>query len=123
MATLNHTEQNTPTQAAGTRMDGARAAIAAIRKLGAISIRYNDGDDDTPEAYQAKQAATIAALTDAAGQVPPFLDGFLAAVADYIGMCETVGTPDLDNWKPDVLLTPQELEERIAELFPEHQAA
>lgn len=86
---------------------GAMTAVAAMLELERCA-EYLEDEEDTAEAYFKRRGDAIRAITDVAGPLPPFLSGFIEAIAEALHFHATAGTPDLLAWKPEAAMTTEE---------------
>ena len=101
------------------RRAGAISALRAMTKVRNTASAFNDTsnvDGDTLESMLRSQACAVRAVTEAAGELSPFLSGFIEAMAEYIYSTQNGGPPELSLWKPDAALTATELAEYRASL-------
>ncbi len=96
---------------ADARSLGAMAAVLAMLKCEKIAESYNnDPEYDTAECTLLAQTKGVHAVTEAAGDMSPFLSGFVTALAEYIyGGMATEGQFDLLVWKPNAAMSEAEL--------------
>lgn len=94
-----------------TRRAGALACIAALRRLvEAASQPIGNKAAD----FFTKQHGDAQAFAASLGSMPPFAEGAIIALAEYIHETETTGTPDLEAWEPEAAKTEAERKRHIA---------
>lgn len=92
-------------------------AIRCMRALSAMEKVVGASGPEYDDSWLAKEAATNTLLA-ATGKQSEFMRGFLTVMAEYVCMCSDGGVPDLDgNWKPDAMMTKQELARHRQELL------
>ena len=88
-----------------TSHKGAMAALLALREAETIAgNRMND--------YFLNQDLSTHAITSAAEPLSPFMQGFVAAFAEYVYFINAVGTPDLHVWKPEATMDEADIKAR-----------
>lgn len=86
---------------------GAEACVAVLAQLENI-LRIND-IGQSPADWYVYQDAAIAELLGAAGDMPPRVRGVLAVLAELVVVEEqTSASYDLREWRPEVLMSPDE---------------
>lgn len=93
-----------------SRRSGALTCLAAMRQLLAAA---EDMPNDAA-GFFSKQHADAQAFATSLGPVPPFAQGAIIALAEYIHHWETAGGPDLEHWTPEAAKTKAEREQDIA---------
>lgn len=86
--------------------NGAIAAIDTMRVI--ESIAKIGHWEWTNEDYFKSQELAITSSLLAAGNLPDRAKGVIMAMAEYIYMCNSAGTPNLDQWKPESAMTDDE---------------
>jgi hypothetical protein len=86
--------------------NGALACIDAMKIIEQIAGSGNS-DWSIDDCFKNQNIAVNAALL-AAGDVPKRLQGLISAMAEYIYMCNSAGTPNLELWKPEAAMTDDE---------------
>jgi hypothetical protein len=56
----------------------------------------------------------VSTLTTSAGPLTPFLAGFITTLAEYIDLNLGLNPRVSRNWKPELVMTPDEIEARRA---------
>lgn len=101
---------------------GAAAAEEEHRRAGAVSCltalrQMIAGAQDMPNdaaGFFSKQHGDAQAFVASLGPMPPYAEGALIALAEYIHHLETTGDPNLDVWKPEAAKTKAERKRDIA---------
>lgn len=93
------------------RRTGGLAAMLALLKMESITEERSDDEGvDAALAYHyEQQARAIKAITDAAGEISPFLHGFIATLAEHASYCQETGAPSLLHWKAQAAMTAGEI--------------
>lgn len=83
-----------------SRIVGARKCIDALRRL--EQSAESDVAEDTAAEFYAQRLADARSLVAALGPMTPEQEGAVAALAEYIHMSLSSGTPNLepDGWLP-----------------------
>lgn len=92
--------------------DGANAGFNAMKII--EHIADNGSPDWTIEDCFTAQRVAVSAALMAAGDVPDRVKGVIAAMAEYIYSTNSAGPPNLDLWKPEAVMTDQEIVENVA---------
>ena len=89
---------------------GARACLQALRDMEAAAELTNTPGKTWERQWLDKQAARNI-LMKAAGDMPPFLIGFVLALAEYVDASNTSGQPSLDagGWTPEASMSAAEV--------------
>jgi hypothetical protein len=91
-----------------TMRQGALACMAALRDIETIAEMATHTPELTMEEYWQEQKAVVDILLKAAGATSPYISGFLAVFAEYVGFISGPGIPDLDAWIPHAAMTEAE---------------
>lgn len=100
---------------------GALAALQAIQKAETLAGEYESTSDMEETPWKALHGGidhrqrVVANFLEAAGELPPYAQGFVATLAEYIDFGMRIGEPDLANWKPEAVMTAEEIEKSRAE--------
>jgi len=87
--------------------EGAEACLKAIRKMESMS--------ELPDSeYYGERARMVSTLTTAAGPMTPYLAGFITALAEYIDLNLGSNPRVTANWRPEAVMTSEEIERRRA---------
>lgn len=105
-----------------SRRSGARCCLASLRQLVENASRPFDRPEKAGDFF-ARQHGDAQAFAASLGQMPPFLEGVIIALAEYIHETETAGGPDLEHWTPEAAKTKAEREQDIAAMAREMEAA
>jgi len=89
--------------------DVRNGAIAALDSMKIIEQIAENGNTDwtLEDCFKAESIAISSALL-AAGDISERAKGVIAAMAEYIYMCAEAGTPNLEKWKPQSAMTPEQ---------------
>lgn len=98
-----------------SRRSGALCCLASLRQLIGNANRPFDRPEKAGDFF-ARQHGDAQAFAASLGSMPPFLEGAIIALAEYIHETETTGTPELDVWMPDEAKTKAERKRDIAGL-------
>lgn len=88
--------------------NGAIAALDAMKIIEQIAESGNS-DWTIDQCFKAQNIAVNSALL-AAGEIPERAQGVIAAMAEYIYMCNSAGMPNLEQWRPEAAMTDNEKE-------------
>ncbi len=86
--------------------DGAIACIDAMRIIEQIA-ESGAGYRTIDDCFNAQRIAISSAILTA-GDIPKRAQGVIAAMAEYIYMCNSAGTPNLKQWRPEAAMTESE---------------
>lgn len=86
---------------------GGLAALAALREVGVLAEDPPTGEE-TMDGWFDRRDRAIMAMVRAADGGPQHLRGFLEAVGEYAWLAGVAGLPDLDHWKPEAAMTPED---------------
>ncbi|SHM05371.1 hypothetical protein SAMN05216428_11286 [Nitrosospira sp. Nsp11] len=102
---------------------GAIASFEALRIITRIASTQDLGENKDPDAEDRKffflrdQELIKTALLNSAGPISPFIRGFLCVLGEYIGSTVETGGADLYIWKPACLMSVQQREAEVDEIF------
>lgn len=102
-----------------SRRSGALTCLAAMRQL-------IDAAQDMPHdaaGFFSKQHADAQAFAASLGPMPPFAEGAIIALAEYIHQWETTGGPALEHWTPEAAKTAADRKRDITAMAREWEAA
>lgn len=94
---------------AGSFKEGAAACIEALRRAEKIAdpeVPSTAREDDN---YFEMQDQATAEIMRAVGTVPPYTAGAVKVLAEYVVGLYQVGQFDLYGWKPEALMTEEEI--------------
>ena len=101
---------------------GAMAGLSALRTIERIVERYRNGEVDSKSYFRDRELIK-AAMVDSVGIDSPFLNGFLATLAEYIdAFMQDNDGPVLDVWKPESVMTASEIKAERAQIFEGEEA-
>lgn len=86
--------------------NGAIAALDAMKIIEQIAESGNSAWT-IDQCFKAENIAVNSAIL-AAGDIPERAKGVITAMAQYIYMCHSAGTPNLEQWKPESAMTPEQ---------------
>lgn len=64
--------------------------------------------------YHWERDRMVSTLTTAAGPLTPFMTGFITTLAEYIDLNLGCNPRVTSNWRPEAMMTPEEIEARRA---------
>jgi hypothetical protein len=85
---------------------GALACIDAMKIIEQIA-ESGASYKTIGDCFTAQRVAISSAIL-AAGDIPERAQGVIAAMAEYIYMCNSAGTPNLKQWRPEASMTENE---------------
>jgi hypothetical protein len=94
-----------------SRVGGAMAGMDALRNIEGVVARTRrmagDAGLSMDEWWQIQDGA-VEAMLISAGKQDSFMTGFLTTLTEYIIAVQESGTPDLEKWNPEAVMTPAE---------------
>lgn len=117
MATAKHSSRNN-----SGRIAGALACLEALRAIERAANDFNPGE--TAASFYAARQADVDAFVDALGPMSPELRGAVEAIAEYIHINLTDGTPNTnpEGWLPVSAMLDSERIAMVEHLDAEHEA-
>lgn len=97
--------------------DGAIACFDAINIIEHMADN-GAGEWSIDDCFKAQRLAISSAVI-AAGNVSERAQGVISALAEYIYSCNSSGLPNLDKWRPEAMMTEQEIAEQMARCYVE----
>jgi hypothetical protein len=99
---------------------GAKASFSALRLMEQIAdySELKTGDVITKERYFRDLELAKSALINSAGPLTPFLEGFIATVAEFMTVeWQDCAVLNLYKWRPESVMSESEINAHRAELF------
>jgi len=110
------------------RIAGAKACMLALANLVTAAKGFNEAGEketiqETAEHYYGERYSDAKAFADAIGQLSPYQEGAILALAEYIHSSITTGEPVIGTWQPCAALTEGEYRAKVEKLAADMEEA